>query len=422
MAARSSAPSVAWLVLVVCGVSASAAPAAVKHMFVTSTSGPGQLQSWAPPGSPNGIGAGDAICQERAQSAGLADPGAYRAWLSNLQDDAYCRVAGFSGRKVNLCGQAMLPDAGPWVRTDGKPFSADLVDLTAALGGVTYWPALVDETGATVPGVIGIFTGTLADGTSYDNHDCSDFTSSSGAFIAAYGVESGGVTNWTDYGDVSCVASQRLLCFETGPGDPVTIPVSEGALAFATSIGGNGELGSWPAAGSAAGLAAGDAICRARARSGHLPVPASFVAWLSSTPDGVDAVDRLPAGVAFQRLDGVEIAADRDHLTSLDPADLALAAPLDVTELGTYRSRVFWTGTAATGLASAVDCAGWTGGTAADHATIGLATEARGSWTEYSEFHCNNAFQALACFSTQPILFADGFESGDASRWSVTFP
>jgi hypothetical protein len=422
MAPGSSALSVVRLTLLACGVCASAAPAAVKQMFVTSTSGPGQLQSWAPPGSPNGIGAGDAICQERAQSAGLPNPGGYRAWLSNLQDDAYCRVAGFAGRRASSCGQPTLPDAGPWTRTDGKPFSADLLNLTAPLGGVTYWPALVDETGTTVSGVLGFFTGTSADGTSLDNHDCSDFTSSSSAFVAAYGVESGGVTNWTDFGDATCAASLRLLCFETGPGDPVTIPESEGALAFATSIGGNGALGSWPAAGGAGGLAAGDAICRSRARTGHLPAPDSFVAWLSSTPDGVDAVDRLPAGVAFKRLDGVEIAADRDHLTSLDPAELALAAPLDVTELGTYRSRVFWTGTAASGSASASDCAGWTAGSAADHATIGLATEARGFWTEYLEFPCSNAFQALACFSTQPILFADGFESGDASRWSVTLP
>ena len=51
---------------------------------------------------------------------------------------------------------------------------------------------------------------------------------------------------------------------------------------FATSVTGTGNLGSWPDAGAATGIAAGDAICRARATAASLPNANTFRAWLSS--------------------------------------------------------------------------------------------------------------------------------------------
>jgi hypothetical protein len=65
-----------------------------------------------------GLEAADAICQSRAEAGGLN--GTFRAWLSDDDDDAYCRIHGLSGKKAENCGQGSLPDfAGNWVRTDG---------------------------------------------------------------------------------------------------------------------------------------------------------------------------------------------------------------------------------------------------------------------------------------------------------------
>src|SRR5688572_20449691 len=52
--------------------------------------------------------------------------------------------------------------------------------------------------------------------------------------------------------------------------------------AFVTSVSGTGDLGSWPEAGSATGLAAGNAICRARATAAGLPNANTYRAWLST--------------------------------------------------------------------------------------------------------------------------------------------
>ena len=53
--------------------------------------------------------------------------------------------------------------------------------------------------------------------------------------------------------------------------------------AFATSVQGPGNLSSWADAGGNTGLAAGDAICRARAAAGGLPNAATYRAWLSNS-------------------------------------------------------------------------------------------------------------------------------------------
>ena len=69
-------------------------PAAVhaqKVAFVTSVLGAGDLSSWedAVAVGAHGVEAGDAVCQARALAAGLANPGDFVAWLSDIDDDAY---------------------------------------------------------------------------------------------------------------------------------------------------------------------------------------------------------------------------------------------------------------------------------------------------------------------------------------------
>ena len=60
---------------------------------------------------------------------------------------------------------------------------------------------------------------------------------------------------------------------------------------FVTSVAGSGELSSWDDAGTLTGVAAGDAICQARATAAALPNPATYRAWLSDDTD--DAYCRL---------------------------------------------------------------------------------------------------------------------------------
>jgi hypothetical protein len=58
-------------------------------------------------------------------------------------------------------------------------------------------------------------------------------------------------------------------------------PCSAQRVAFVTSVTGTGDLGSWPDAGGQTGIAAGDAVCRARAAAAGLAHAQNFVAWLS---------------------------------------------------------------------------------------------------------------------------------------------
>jgi hypothetical protein len=106
---------------VVVNISDNDISSAANVVFVTSVTGDGNLGSWADAGGNTGLAAGDAICQARANAAGLT--GTFVAWLSDDNNDAYCRVHNLTGKKASNCGQGSLPEsAGPWVRTDGFPF------------------------------------------------------------------------------------------------------------------------------------------------------------------------------------------------------------------------------------------------------------------------------------------------------------
>jgi len=110
--------------------------AVTNKVFVTSVSGNGNISTWADAGGKTGLAAADAVCQARANAAGL--PGIFKAWLSDGNDDAYCRVHNLTGKISANCGQSSLPaSAGPWVRMDGFPFGARIDQL---LNGTVYSP------------------------------------------------------------------------------------------------------------------------------------------------------------------------------------------------------------------------------------------------------------------------------------------
>ena len=149
------------------------------HAFATSTIGPGDLHSWPDVSDSTffGLRAADEICRSRADAAGLSEPKRYVAWLSDRNDDAYCRLFGLGGKKSANCGQATLPvGAGPWLRTDGMPFAAKIEDALAE--NVIYSPLDVDEFGDSFAYPAESFTATDETGAFNtffeDNGDCEE--------------------------------------------------------------------------------------------------------------------------------------------------------------------------------------------------------------------------------------------------------
>ena len=117
-------------------------------VFVTSATGNGNLNSWTEANGKSGLEAGDTICQNLAVNA--EREGTFRAWLSDKDNDAYCRIHELSGKKSNFCGQSSLPaNAGPWVMRNSSvtmlPFSKRIDLLTA--DNLIYYPLRYDESG-----------------------------------------------------------------------------------------------------------------------------------------------------------------------------------------------------------------------------------------------------------------------------------
>lgn len=393
-----------------------------KVMFVTSSTGNGNFSSWSEAGGQTGLAAADKVCRARATAAGLANALTFVAWASNTSDDAYCRAAGFAGTKDLNCGQGTLPDGGPWVRTDGKPFARSLVDL--ANSSRLLYPATRGESGQVVTGWI--WDATRESGVLLKSGitpiDCLEWTSANVGDFGGEGVTGNGTGWWSYFNTTNCSDVSHLLCFEPGTGGALAPFEQPGALAFVTSFDNVGNLHDWPQSGGASGLAAGDAICANLATAAGLPFPGLFRAWLSTA--AVAAKDRLTIDGPWKRRDGVEIAATKAQLTSaLTPGDYALTAPLDVSESGSYRASPTeaWTGTRSDGTDSAADCSGWTDGTAGSNGTGGRFLEPRGAWTEGTQWTCD-ADLPLYCLANIVTLFWDGFESSDISAWSTHSP
>jgi len=363
-------------------VAVVAGPSRAAHvMFVTSITGTGDLSSWDDAGGFAGLAAGDAICQAIAGRANLGNSGAYRAWLSDSSNDAYCRLSGLSGKVSAKCGQAVLPaDAGPWQRTDGQPFAGTIGELAA---GVVYTVANLDQSGAFVPG------GTLAAGTD----------------------TSGG---WSQGSYPACSTLVRLSCFESGAGPDLAPSTAKGVPAFVTDATGSGDLSSWPDAGENTGLAAADEICRTAAANAGLYAPAFYRAWLSAT--GANVASRITGGGPWVRLDGIEIASSHAALTGG-----LLEEPFNVTESRQYVGALAWTGSSLSGVVTANTCVGWKSSGSGDKGMSGVPDNRAFQWTQGGDISCD-ASQHLYCVCDQTLIASDGFESGDLTGWSSSQP
>ena len=136
-----------FLLLVMVGL-AEPVVAQQRVAFVTSVRGDADLDTWPVDGlTGTGLAAADQICVKLAEDAGLENAANFVAWISDSADDAYCRIHNLTGKKADNCGQADLPaSAGPWVRTDGKPF-APSVEFLVDNERVVYHPLSVDQNG-----------------------------------------------------------------------------------------------------------------------------------------------------------------------------------------------------------------------------------------------------------------------------------
>jgi hypothetical protein len=247
------------------------------------------------------VQAGDAICQAEADAASL--PGTYVAWLSTSTVNAIDRLAGSRG----------------WVRADGLPFVDTVADLAA---GTLFAPLAVDASGAALPSMTAVFTGTLPDGT-VDPFTCQNYTTTGD--LIAYGVANMTSGGWTrvNASFMSCGANVPIYCFGTGSTTPITIPQVPSRRAFLSDP--------WVSGG---GIGDADARCQQNASAAGLSGAAGFRALLATT--SASAVSRFGDGLPWARLDGLTLAATaQDVLAGNFQVPLALdAGGVHMTDTG----------------------------------------------------------------------------------------
>jgi len=382
-----------------------------RRAFVTSTTGSGDLSSWGDAGAQTGLAAGDAICQARAAEGGLANPQNFVAWLSDENNDAYCRVHGLSGKKADNCGQPELPEAaGPWVRTDGLPFAEGLPGLLDPLSRVIT-PLRFDEFGNQVsnPSVIATSTNGVGELNPFTSSGtCENWTNGTASAGFSSGTTLATHRLWTFSGGSNCAVQSRLACLETGTGPNLPQMQADGNLAFLSSSRGSGDLSTWLlAAPGTSGIEAGDSICRALAGSRGFDNPHRFKAWLSD--DEVEAVERFEFDGPWYRVDGALVARNKAELASGN-----LVTPLNQTDFGFYASSNFgtWTGTLAGGDAGSDNCGNWTStdGTGVSGAQVWVD----GQWTQrsgQSSIICTLPYHIYCLEDNERPIFTDRFEA-----------
>ena len=400
-----------WTLLVACCVFEAGNAAAQAHIFMTSSTGTGDLSSWPEAGGATGLQAADAICRAHADAGSLEGADEYVAWLSDSTNDAYCRAHGLTGTRSGLCGQAQEPiGAGPWSRIDGLPAMDVLPLSTGVPGSPGYQPrhVLFDESGQPIPFDDAnlrtdlAFTATDSNGEFTGGGSCGDWTSAAGEVMlgsAYYGY--GGLSGFI----WDCDRALRLVCLRKGQhGAPIPRHLPPTArIVFASGTTGNGDLGSWPGAGGAGGLEAGDAICRSEAIAAGLPLAGSFKAWLSSST--VAARDRFGFDGPWYRVDGVRVAA-----SIADMVDGFLDAPIQMTATGAELDRdSVWTGSNPDGTDSGSNCGDWI--STSGFGAIGMTSAAEERWSEnFINMGCAADLARLYCLADNDSLHLDGFD------------
>jgi hypothetical protein len=284
------------------------------YMFVTS--------STVVPGMLGGIEGGDSECQRLADNAGL--PGTYMAWLSTSDIDARDRVG-----------------AGGWMRTDGRPFTHSLKNLTDPAYLTVYYPPRVDEAGNDLGNVSTLVaTGGTTDGVA-SGDQCHGYTSTAGNLFI--GDASSGSHAWSNTQVVpgGCASPFHLYCFRSDMNaGAITPPVQAGRRVFVTT----GPFVISPTANP-------NVFCQEEADDAGLPQ--AFVAFLatSTTP----AMNLIASQGPWKRLDEVIVANQAN-----DFATGKLLAPFSLAPDGvTYRPDRVWTGATDPTVPGTATCSDW---------------------------------------------------------------
>lgn len=383
-----------------------------RLIFTTSVSGNGDLSSWPAAAAEDAVGlaAADAICEARAQAAGLPEPQAFVAWLSDQNTDAYCRLFGLEGKRSANCGLAQLPmGAGPWVRTDGIPFAES---LAALLNGEVLSPPLTDEFGHRLSSPYKLFTATTPIGTLQlwaDTLDCNGWTEGTyvSDILAGQGSASGTTSLWTDQdGGTSCDATARLVCMQRGVASPLPErPIDGKPLAFLTAGNVGGNLG---------GIAGADALCNTAASAADLPDAGLFKALAIPSAGAPSIASRFKSGGPWYRPDGMLFASSMADILAA-----RTATSLNVTETGGYVGyAVALTGSGSSGLPSGFNCSMWTSNSGLAEASLVNQTFFENNahnWLSSAQVSCSPVLEPddwpkkLYCLADTG-MFGDGFE------------
>lgn len=170
------------------GDAASDGPPAVKRVFITSQSYPGDLMTAG--NGKNGLDGADKLCNKHAAALG----GKWVAWVSTGLG-AYDRVTG----------------NGPWYRVDGTTMVfKDRNDLQ----GTPLVPVATNEFGNNIASNVNVWTGTdMGGGPAADGKKCNGWTG--GVTFGQYGDANSSGVGWTNAGFQGCDNNQnRLICFE----------------------------------------------------------------------------------------------------------------------------------------------------------------------------------------------------------------
>ena len=149
-------------------------------------------------GAIGGITAADDKCNTLAMVAGLANAGAFLAWINDDKTWPAARMAPWEGRYLLRDGTVI---ADNW---------DDLVD------GTLDAPIRVDETGSWIAddATPYAWTGTSAKGLPVLTKQCSAWTTSSKDAAGRWGTLSSTDKNWSSSIDAECSATARILCIE----------------------------------------------------------------------------------------------------------------------------------------------------------------------------------------------------------------
>lgn len=296
----------------------------VNYIFMTSTRHSA--------GSLGGLAGADAICQSRADEAGL--DGVYTAWLSSQSgEDAITRVG----------------DARGWIRPDGLPVADEVAQLRS---GQFYYPPVLDENG-TIAAPDLAWTGTY-DGM-FDalrgNTDCEAWTSDASDMTSTAGDVGSVGSWWSALYLQSCAAELRLVCLGSDRQQEVVVEPVDGRRVFISA----GYIL------ADQGRAAADALCQQEASNTGLD--GTFLAMLAV--DGETPLSRFDnEGLPWVRVDGVPVFADDGPLGD------TLQAPFMYDSAGTMLYLAMaWAGAGGADVVGMPDttCTNWT-------ATTGRAT------------------------------------------------